>query len=60
MLKMKFDSRFEGFSDNFIIRCFATYKKLGNTVLETKKEKTSTNNFKIGAKNGFQTGFAGQ
>ena len=32
-LKMKFDPRYEGFSDKFIVRCSATFKRLGNTAL---------------------------
>ena len=30
-LKMKFDSRYEVFLDNFIVMCSATVKRLGNT-----------------------------
>ena len=33
-LKMKFDYMYEEFSDNFIVRCSATFKRLGKTALE--------------------------
>ena len=36
MLKMKFDFRYEGFSNNFIVSCFATFERLGNTGLGSK------------------------
>ena len=29
--KQKFDSRYEGFSNHFIVRCSTTFKRLGNT-----------------------------
>ena len=32
--KMKFDSRYEGFSENFVVNCSETCKRLGNTDLE--------------------------
>ena len=32
--KMKFDSRYGGFSDNVIIRCSTTFKRLRNTKLD--------------------------
>ena len=30
---MKFNSKLEGFSNNFIVTCSATFKRLGNTAL---------------------------
>ena len=36
---MKFDFSYEGFSDNFIVRCSAIFKKLGNTALDSEKLK---------------------
>ena len=35
MLKIKFDSKYEGFFNNFFGRCSATFKRLGNTVVRT-------------------------
>ena len=34
MLKINFDSRYEGCSDNFIVKWSVTLKRLGNTDLE--------------------------
>ena len=33
---MKFGCTYEGFSEHFIVRCSATFKRLGNTVLDSK------------------------